>query len=233
MGAPSNCEIRILVVDDEENISYLVSAALRNSDYVVKTCSTGTEALSLVRTFHPHLLILDVLLPDLEGIEVIRRIRELGIEVPVIFLSALDSTSDKVRGLSSGGDDYVVKPFALEELVARVDVQLKRINLLDKPSRVEIDSLILDTESRRVWRGSVETQLSATEFNLLHLLASNPGRVLTRSQILNHVWEYSFDGDSTIIESVISNIRKKIDFAEPRLIHTVRGVGYRLDPPLP
>lgn len=231
MATTSNCDIRILVVDDEENISYLVSAALKNCDFTVETCSTGKDALSCMRTFHPHLIILDVLLPDLEGFEVLRRIRELGANAPVIFLSALDSTDDKVRGLTSGGDDYVVKPFALEELVARVEVQLKRMNLHQKSSRIEIDSLILDTESRRVWRSSVESQLSATEFNLLHLLASNVGKVMTRSQILNHVWEYSFDGDSTIIESVISNVRKKVDYVEPRLIHTVRGVGYSIRVP--
>lgn len=227
----SKSDVRVLVVDDEENISYLVSAALRNHDFNVKTCTTGQEALSLVRSFHPHVLILDVLLPDLEGIEVLRRIRAQGVDAAVIFLSALGSTSDRVRGLASGGDDYVVKPFALEELLARVEVQLKKLNLQGQASRIEVDSLILDLDSRRVWRESLECHLSATEFKLLYLLASNPGKVITRSRILNHVWQYSFDGDSNIIESVISNIRKKVDSTGPRLIHTVRGVGYTIRVP--
>lgn len=231
MPASTRTEARVLVVDDEENISYLVSTALRSQNLVVETCASGTEALTLIRTFHPHLVILDVLLPDLEGVEVLRRLREMGVETPVIFLTALGSTSDKVRGLATGGDDYVVKPFALEELMARVAVQMKRMNLAAGPSRIEIDTLVMEIDSRRVWRGSVECHLSATEFNLLHFLASNPGKVLTRSQILNHVWQYSFDGESTIIESVISNIRKKVDSENTRLIQTVRGVGYSIRVP--
>lgn len=223
--------VRVLVVDDEENISYLISAAMNNQGYLVKSCETGNEAISLARSFNPHLIILDVMLPDKSGLEVLRTIRNLALSTPVIFLSALGTTSDKVSGLTAGGDDYIVKPFALEELIARVEVQLRRSGILQKPTILEINSLVLDVEARRVWRNQVESHLSSTEFNLLHYLMSNAGKVLTRAQILDHVWQYNFDGESAIIEAVISNVRRKVDNIEPRLIHTVRGVGYSIRVP--
>lgn len=219
---------RVLVVDDEENIAYLVSSAMKNQGFSTKISRNGSEAISLARSFNPHLIILDVMLPDISGTDVLRQIRNQGIDTPVIFLSALGSTTDKVSGLTVGGDDYIVKPFVLEELIARSHALLRRAGLIVKPNIIEIDSLVIDVEAHRVWRNQVESHLSATEFNLLHYLASNVGKVMSRSQILDHVWQYDFDGDSSIIEAVVSNIRKKVDHAEPRLIHTVRGVGYTM-----
>jgi two-component system OmpR family response regulator len=219
---------RVLVVDDEENIAYLVSSAMKNQGFSTKISRNGSEAVSLARSFNPHLIILDVMLPDISGTDVLRQIRNQGIDTPVIFLSALGSTTDKVSGLTVGGDDYIVKPFVLEELMARSHALLRRAGLTVKPNIIEIDSLVIDVEAHRVWRNQVESHLSATEFNLLHYLASNVGKVMSRSQILDHVWQYDFDGDSSIIEAVVSNIRKKVDHTEPRLIHTVRGVGYTM-----
>lgn len=199
---------------------------MHNQGYDTKSCYNGETAISVARSFNPHLIILDVMLPDKSGLEVLRSIRNQGISAPVIFLSALGTISDKVSGLTAGGDDYIVKPFALEELIARVEVHLRRSGVSQKSSILEVDTLVLDLEARRVWRNQIEAHLSSTEFNLLQYLMSHAGKVLTRSQILDHVWHYSFDGESAIIEAVISNVRRKIDNTEPRLIHTVRGVGY-------
>ncbi|MGA0118094.1 MAG: response regulator transcription factor [Ilumatobacteraceae bacterium] len=225
MGKKST-NIRILVVDDEENIAYLLTAAMRNQGFDVESCDSGEKAISLARTFNPDVIILDVLLPDKSGIEVVKAIRSVGVTAPVIFLSALGSATDKVAGLTSGGDDYMVKPFALEELIARVDVQLRRTGYSERRSILELDTLVIDVDARRVWRNNMESHLSSTEFNLLHFLMSHPGKVVTRAQILDHVWHYDFEGDSTIIETVMSNVRRKIDNGTPRLIRTVRGVGY-------
>jgi two-component system OmpR family response regulator len=218
--------IRVLVVDDEENIAYLLTAAMKNQGFDVESCDCGEKAISLARTFNPDVIILDVLLPDKSGIEVVKAIRSAGVMSPVIFLSALGSATDKVAGLTSGGDDYMVKPFALEELIARVDVQLRRTGYSERRSILELDTLVIDVDARRVWRNNTESHLSSTEFNLLHFLMSHPGKVVTRAQILDHVWHYDFEGDSSIIETVMSNVRRKIDSGTPRLIHTVRGVGY-------
>jgi len=226
--ATSSEVTRVLVVDDEENISYLVSSAMRNQGFNTKISRNGSEAIAHARSFNPHLIILDVMLPDVSGTDVLRQIRNQGIDTPVIFLSALGSTIDKVSGLTVGGDDYIVKPFVLEELVARSHALLRRAGLAVKPNLIEIDSLVIDVEAHRVWSNQVESHLSATEFNLLYYLASNVGKVMSRSQILDHVWQYDFDGDSSIIEAVVSNIRKKVDHTDPRLIHTVRGVGYTM-----
>lgn len=223
--------VRVLVVDDEENIAFLLTAAMKNQGYLVESCGNRETAVSLARSFNPHLIILDVMLPDGSGLDVLRSIRNQGVVAPVIFLSALGTTSDKVSGLTAGGDDYIVKPFALEELIARVEVQLRRFGITGKSTILEVDSLLLDIEARRVWRNQIESHLSSTEFNLLHYLMSNAGRVLTRAQILDHVWQYNFDGDSAIIETVISNVRRKIDNTNPRLIHTIRGVGYSIRAP--
>lgn len=224
-------EVRILVVDDEENISFLLSAAMKNQGYEVQTCGDGQSAVAKARSFNPHLIILDVMLPDGNGIEVLRLIRNHGVTAPIIFLSALGETTDRVSGLAAGGEDYIVKPFALEELIARVQVQLRRHGSLQKSVILEVGNLVLDVEARRVWRNQIESHLSSTEFNLLHYLMSNSGKVVTRSQILNHVWQYDFDGDSAIIEAVISNVRKKIDHGTIRLIHTIRGIGYSIREP--
>lgn len=223
---------RVLVVDDEENIAYLVSSALRLADLEVSTAATGEEALAACATAAPDCVVLDVMLPDLDGFEVLRRLRARGVTTPVLFLTARTDTADRVRGLTAGGDDYIVKPFALEELVARVHVALRRRGGVPAPSgRHQVHDLVLDEDQHRVWRGDTEVHLTATEFTLLRCLLVNAGRVVTRAQILDHVWQYDFAGESAIIESFVSTLRKKVDSTEPKLIHTVRGVGYTVREP--
>ncbi len=222
----------VLVVDDEENISYLVSSALRLAGLEVTTADTGTAALAACSPTGPDLVVLDVMLPDLDGFEVLKRLRAKGVRAPVLFLTARGDTADRVRGLTSGGDDYVVKPFALEELVARCHLLLRRGGTPEASSgRHRVHDLVLDEDQHRVWRGDTELALTPTEFTLLRCLLVNAGRVVTRAQILDHVWQYDFAGESAIIESFVSTLRKKVDAVEPRLIHTVRGVGYTVREP--
>ncbi|WP_307812688.1 response regulator transcription factor [Phycicoccus sp. CSK15P-2] len=222
----------VLVVDDEENISYLVSSALRLAGMSVDTAATGQEALDSAARTHPDVVVLDVMLPDLDGFEVLRRLRATGHTAPVLFLTARSDTADRVRGLTSGGDDYIIKPFALEELVARVHVALRRSGTSAAPSaRHQVHDLVLDEDQHRVWRGDTEVHLTATEFSLLRILLANAGRVVTRAQILDHVWQYDFAGETAIIESFVSTLRKKVDAGTPKLIHTVRGVGYTVREP--
>lgn len=230
MPASHERQLRALVVDDEENITYLVASALRNQGFAAETASTGATALTTARSYNPHVIILDVMLPDMDGYTVVRRLRESGTTTPVLFLSARGETQDRVRGLTAGGDDYIVKPFALEELIARVQAQIRRAGLSSGTPLVEVSDLVMDTEAHRVWRADVELHLSGTEFTLLRFLMVNSGRVVTRGQILDHVWNYDFGGDSSIIETYISNIRKKVENGHPRIIHTVRGVGYSVRP---
>jgi len=222
---------RVLVVDDEENISFLVGAALRLQGYTVESAATGTDALATAASLDPQVVVLDIQLPDFDGYEVLRRLRAAGSRAAVIFLTARGTTGDRVRGLTAGGDDYVVKPFALEELVARVQVALRRSGQPDAPHRWQVADLVLDGDAHRVWRAGQEATLSATEFKLLACLMANAGRVVTRGQILDEVWQYDFGGESAIIESFISSLRKKVDADGPRLIHTVRGVGYAVREP--
>ncbi|PKQ23836.1 MAG: DNA-binding response regulator [Actinobacteria bacterium HGW-Actinobacteria-5] len=223
---------RVLVVDDEENISFLVSSALRLQGHQVETAGTGAAAVAAAAAFDPQVVVLDIQLPDFDGYEVLRRMRAAGSRAAVIFLTARGTTGDRVRGLTSGGDDYVVKPFALEELVARVQVALRRRGEAPEPvHRWQVADLVLDADAHRVWRGGAEVTLSATEFKLLACLIANAGRVVTRDRILDEVWQYDFGGESAIIESFISSLRKKVDATEPRLIHTVRGVGYSVREP--
>ncbi len=228
MSAP-----RVLVVDDEENISFLVGSALKVNGCEVCTADTGRGALTEAARFDPDVVVLDVMLPDLDGFEVLRQLRANGCDAPVLFLTARRDTADRVRGLTAGGDDYIVKPFSLEELVARVQVALRRRGTTAAPTRYEVADLVLDDDAHRVWRNGTEVHLSATEYKLLRMLITNVGRVITRAQILDHVWQYDFDGESAIIESFISNLRKKVDAQTPKLIHTVRGVGYSLRHPEP
>ena len=230
MSAAYRSAPMVLVVDDEENISYLVASALKLEGHEVLTAASGAEAVAIVAQQAPDLVVLDVMLPDFDGYEVLRRIRNGGFHGPVLFLTARDTTEDRVRGLKAGGDDYIVKPFALAELVARVQVALRRRGG-SITSRLQIADLTIDDDAHRVWRGEEEKFLSATEYKLLWCLASNAGRVVTRTQILDHVWQYDFDGESSIIESFMSNLRKKVDASEPKLIHTVRGVGYSMREP--
>jgi len=222
---------KVLVVDDEENISFLVTSALRLHGYRVESAATGAEAVALAVKLDPQVILLDVQLPDLDGYEVLKRLRAGGCRAAVLFLTARGTTADRVRGLTVGGDDYMVKPFALEELVARVQVALRRQGTELPPVRYEVADLVLDVDAHRVWRAGAEVSLSATEFRLLECLMSNANRVVSRGVILDHVWAYDFGGETAIIESFISNLRRKVDATEPRLIHTVRGVGYSVREP--
>ncbi len=216
------------MVDDEENISYLVAAALRLDGFETSTAATGRDALTGVTAFRPDIVLLDVMLPDLDGFEVFRRLRSDGQKVPVIFLTARDTTDDRVRGLTIGGDDYVVKPFAVEELVARARVVLRRAGWEDDSRVLRYGDLVMDDDAHRVTRAERVVSLSPTEYKLLRYLLLNAGRVVSKAQILDHVWEYDFDGESSVVETFVSYLRRKVDIEEPRLIQTVRGVGYSL-----
>ena len=223
---------RVLVVDDEPNIVDVVAMALRFQGFAVETAGTGEAALAAVASFRPHLLILDVMLPDMEGFDVARRLGAQRGEVPIIFLTARDATEDKVRGLTTGGDDYVTKPFSLEELVARIRSVLRRTGVAEpESSRLVFADLELDDETREVSRAGHPVELTATEYRLLRYLMLNPRRVLTRAQLLDHVWDYDFGGDARVLETYVSYLRKKLDVHGAPLIHTVRGVGYALRMP--
>ncbi len=219
---------RVLVVDDEPNITDLVAMALRYEGFTVKTAATGRGALTAVTQFSPALVILDVMLPGIDGIEVLRRLNGSGNKVPIIFLTAKDATEDKVHGLTVGGDDYVTKPFSIEELMARVRVVLRRHGSDADNGKLSLADLELDDEAHEVRRHDHVVELTNTEYRLLRYLLINAGRVLTRSQILDHVWHYDFGGDASVLETYISYLRKKIDRDGSSLIHTVRGVGYAL-----
>jgi two-component system, OmpR family, response regulator len=226
---PTADAVRVLVVDDEPNIVDVISMALRYQGFAVESAGTGRDALAAVASFKPHLLLLDIMLPDMEGFEVARRLHGQRNDVPIVFLTARDATEDKVRGLTSGGDDYVTKPFSLEELVARIRAILRRSGrATEESSRLVFADLELDEDTREVSRGGRPIELTATEYRLLRYLLLNPRRVLTRSQLLDHVWQYDFGGDARILETYISYLRKKVDVEDPPLIHTVRGVGYSL-----
>ncbi len=223
---------RVLVVDDEPNIVELISMALRFQGFAVETAASGREAIAAVAAFKPHLIVLDVMLGDMEGFEVAERLGAQRAGVPIIFLTARDSTEDKIRGLSGGGDDYMTKPFSLEELVARIRTILRRTGQAAAESgRLVFDDLELDEESREVTRAGAAIELTATEYRLLRYLMLNPRRVLTRAQLLDHVWNYDFGGDGRVLETYISYLRKKLDAHGPSLIRTVRGVGYALQAP--
>ena len=224
---------RVLVVDDEPNITELVSMALRYEGFSVKTAATGRGAVTAVSQFSPALVILDVMLPDIDGLEVLRRLNAAGHKVPIIFLTAKDATDDKVHGLTVGGDDYVTKPFSVEELVARVRVVLRRHGGGSEPQdgRLTLADLEMDDEGHEVRRSGQVVDLTNTEYRLLRYLLLNAGRVLTRSQILDHVWRYDFGGDASVLETYISYLRRKVDASQPALIQTVRGVGYVLRAP--
>ena len=222
---------RVLVVDDEDNITFLLSSALRHFGFDVESASTGRAALKSVESAVPDLILLDVMLPDLDGFEVIRRLRSDGHKTPVLFLTAKDATEDKVRGLTLGGDDYVTKPFSLEEVVARVGAILRRNGMATTSSVLAVGDLEMDDDAHLVRRAGEVVDLSPTEYKLLRYLMVNAGRVLSRAQILDHVWEYDFGGNATVVETYISYLRKKVDSLGPALIHTVRGVGYSLRPP--
>ncbi len=220
--------IRVLVVDDERAITDLVAMALKYEGFAVTTAATAKDARDAVMNFRPALIVLDVGLPDEDGFALVQRLITDGIKVPVIFLTARDSTEEKVRGLTVGGDDYVTKPFSIEELVARIRVVLLRHRGTadTPPTRLQLADLELDEDTHEVFRAGQVVELTNTEFRLLRYLLMNAGRVLSRTQILDHVWKYDFGGDASVLETYISYLRRKVDRAEPALIHTVRGVGY-------
>ena len=223
---------RILVVDDEPNIAEVITMALRFQGFTVETAATGRAALAAVAEFKPHLIVLDVMLPDIDGFEVAKRLGAQRAGVPIVFLTARDATEDKVRGLTGGGDDYMTKPFSLEELIARVRTILRRTGqAAPETGRLAFADLELDEESREVTRAGAPIDLTATEYRLLRYLMLNPRRVMTRAQLLDHVWNYDFGGDGRVLETYISYLRKKLDAHGPPLIRTVRGVGYALQAP--
>jgi two-component system OmpR family response regulator len=220
---------RLLLVDDEDNLRSMLDAALRHNGFEVTAVASGREALDRVPSDHPDLVVLDVMLPDLDGFEVCRRLRADGDRTPVLFLTARDATEDKVRGLTLGGDDYLVKPFSLEELVARSHALLRRAGREKADdARLVCGDLEMDDDAHRVRKAGVEVSLSPTEYNLLRYLLLNQGRVVSKAQILDRVWQYDFGGDGGVVETYVGYLRRKLDDGEPRLITTVRGVGYRL-----
>jgi two-component system OmpR family response regulator len=220
---------RVLVVDDEPAITELVATVLRYEGFQVRVAPTGRKALASVTSFRPHLVVLDVMLPDVDGFEVQRRMAADGMRTPVLFLTARDATEDKIHGLTMGADDYVTKPFSLEELVARVRTVLRRAGVEESASgRLVFADLELDEDTHEVWRDGKAIELSPTEFNLLRYLMLNAKRVVSKAQILDHVWRYDFGGATGVVETYISYLRRKVDYREPRLIQTVRGVGYSL-----
>jgi two-component system OmpR family response regulator len=219
------------VVDDEPAIRELVTTVLRYEGFEVATAENGREALAAVEQHRPHLVVLDVMLPDLDGFAVQQRLVSSGQRIPVLFLTARDTVEDKIRGLTLGGDDYLTKPFSLGELVARINAVLRRTHHEATPSRLAFDDLELDEDTFEVFRAGERVELTPTEFKLLRFLMRNPRRVLSKAQILDHVWEYDFGGDGNIVETYISYLRRKVDAGRPALIHTVRGVGYSLRSP--
>jgi two-component system OmpR family response regulator len=228
----NGAEAKLLVVDDEPNIRELLSTSLRFAGFEVVSAGNGREALAAAETHSPDLAVLDGMLPDMDGFTVTRRLRAAGTHFPGLFLTAKDDTEDKVTGLTVGGDDYVTKPFSLDEVVARIRAVLRRTQpmLDDDEAVIRVDDLELDDDAHEVRRGGTVVELSPTEFKLLRYLMLNPNRVLSKAQILDHVWEYDFNGDASIVESYISYLRRKVDIdpEAPALIQTKRGVGYVL-----
>jgi two-component system OmpR family response regulator len=219
---------RLLVVDDEATIRELLSASLRFAGYDVVTAATGTEAVRAAASARPDLVLLDVMMADGDGFEAAQRIRSSGAGLPVIFLTARDEVHDRVCGFGLGADDYVTKPFSLDEVLARIRAVLKRTRQAAPRSRLKVAGLELDEDAHEVRRGGVLVTLTATEYRLLRFLMMNAGRVVSKGQILDHVWEYNPAGDGSVVEPCISYLRRKVDQAEPRLIHTIRGFGYVL-----
>jgi two-component system OmpR family response regulator len=218
----------VLVVDDEDAIRDLVAMTLRYEGFEVVTAATGIDAVALAEERRPDVVLLDIMLPDIDGHEVLRRMSAAGDRAPILFLTARDAPEDRVRGLTLGADDYICKPFSIAELIARVHVALRRSRTATQPRRLEFADLTLDEDSFEVTRAGVPVSLTATEFKLLRYLMLNPRRVLSKQQILDYVWDYDFEGDPNVVETYISYLRKKVDRFPPPLIHTVRGFGYAL-----
>jgi two-component system OmpR family response regulator len=229
---PDGTPLRVLVVDDEVNIAELVSMALRYEGFDVTTAHTGAKAVTAARSSAPDAVVLDLMLPDFDGLEVLRRLRSGDPDLPVLFLTARDAVEDRVAGLTAGGDDYVTKPFSLEELVARLRGLMRRAGArrADTGSVLTVGDLELDEDSHEVRRAGAEINLTATEFELLRFLMRNPKRVLSKAQILDRVWNYDFGGQANVVELYISYLRKKVDAGREPMIHTMRGAGYVLKP---
>lgn len=231
---PDGTPIRILTVDDEPSLIELLSMAMRYEGWEVHTATSGAEAVRVAREAQPDALVLDMMLPDFDGLEVMRRIRAEDPDVPVIFLTAKDGVADRIQGLTAGGDDYVTKPFSLEEVVARLRVILRRTGHgVEEPcgSRLSFADIELDEDTHEVWKAGEPVSLSPTEFTLLRYFIINAGTVLSKPKILDHVWRYDFGGDVNVVESYVSYLRRKIDTGDKRLLHTLRGVGYVLREP--
>jgi two-component system OmpR family response regulator len=227
-------EARLLVVDDEPNILELLSASLRFAGFDVATATNGNDALRVAASYRPDLVVLDVMMPGLDGFEVVRRMRKDEQRVPVLFLTAKDATEDKVVGLTLGGDDYITKPFSLEEVIARIRAVLRRLanSATESPTAtLAFGDIELNDDTHEVFKAGEPVTLSPTEFKLLRYFLQNPTRVLSKAQILDHVWNYDFGGDANVVESYVSYLRRKIDTTEPRLLHTIRSVGYVLRQP--
>ena len=223
---------RVLIVDDEESILDVLQTTLRFVGFDVETASNGFQAMAAVPNFMPDAILLDVMLPDTTGFDLLQRLRGTGVDVPVLFITARDATEDKVNGLKQGGDDYITKPFSLEEVVARLNAVLRRARLVNNGKALRYADLELNEESHQVTRGETRIDLSPTEFKLLYFLLVNSEKVMSKAQILDYVWQYDFGGDANVVETYISYLRKKIDRFDPPLIHTVRMVGYVLRRPL-
>ncbi|MGL5849600.1 MAG: response regulator transcription factor, partial [Phycicoccus sp.] len=229
---PDGSAVRVLVVDDESNLTELLSMALRYEGWEVRAAASGMAAVRAAKDFGPDAVVLDMMLPDVGGLEVLRRMRADDPHVPVLFLTARDAVEDRVAGLTAGGDDYVTKPFSLEEVVARLRALMRRTAVAagDGESTLMVGDLVMDEDSHEVLRDGVEIHLTATEFELLRYLMRNPKRVLSKAQILDRVWNYDFGGQANVVELYISYLRKKIDAGRTPMIHTMRGVGYVLKP---
>lgn len=229
---PDGSPLRVLVVDDEVNIAELVAMALRYEGFETRMAHTGSRAVAAAKELGPDVVVLDMMLPDFDGLEVLRRMRVVDPDVPVLFLTARDAVEDRVAGLTAGGDDYVTKPFSLEEVVARLRALLRRAGAraAERENVLTVGDLTLDEDSHEVHRGGTEVALTATEFELLRYLMRNPRRVLSKAQILDRVWNYDFGGQANVVELYISYLRKKIDAGRTPMIHTMRGAGYVLKP---
>lgn len=229
---PDGTPIRVLTVDDEPSLMELLAMAMRYEGWEVSTAASGTEAVRVAREVSPDAIVLDMMLPDFDGLEVMRRVRAELPDVPVIFLTAKDGVHDRINGLTAGGDDYVTKPFSLEEVIARLRGLLRRSGATTaRPdSQLVVGDLLLDEDSHEVTRGGQPISLTATEFELLRYLMRNPKRVLSKAQILDRVWSYDFGGQANVVELYISYLRKKIDANREPMIHTMRGAGYVLRP---
>lgn len=221
-------ETHLLIADDDDNLRSMLAAALRHHGFRVSAVANGREALAAVAADNPDLIVLDVMMPELDGFDTCKRLRSDGNKTPVLFLTARDSTEDKVQGLTMGGDDYLNKPFSIEELAARINAILRRAGGPTDNTVLTLGDLVVDDDAHRVTRAGEEITLSPTEYNLLWFLLINQGRVMSKAQILDGVWHYDFGGDGGIVETYVGYLRKKIDSVEPKLIHTIRGVGYTL-----